>query len=165
MSFDVNANTGTQWFFQNFITGSFMAVDNLTNIVNAVEDPSAIRYVTKSGSSGKLTVGSPQIADQVVAAYKLYTGQAGAANATDPISISAQNLKDAVSCMPVLSSTPSTAVIGSHSSGDVPAANTGFMANIQAKTGLPSIVIWIIFIGGAIFIIPKIWKKLRGGRR
>lgn len=144
------SDAGSKWFHDNFLqTGR---IDTVTDMIVAAEDPLSIRIVTATGS-GKLVIGDPTTVQQVVAAWKLYSGQVGASNPSDPISASVNNLVKS-----------STAAAGSTAIATTDKAKDA-VNSVAVKTGLPIWLVWVGVIVIAWFVIKWIWKKIRRRRR
>lgn len=144
------SDAGSKWLLDNFITTGRIA--NITDMIVAAEDPLSVRVVTATGS-GKLVIGDPTTVQQVVQAYKLWSGQVGATNPSDPISASVNNLV-----------TSSTAAAGATATATTDKAKDA-VNNVAVKTGLPIWLVWIGVIVIAWFVIKWIWKKIRRRRR
>lgn len=145
------SDAGSKWLLDNFITTG--RINNVTDIIVAAEDPTSVRIVTSTGS-GKLVIGDPTTVNQVVQAYKLWSGQVGASNPTDPISASVNNL--------ITGAAPST---GSTAVNTATADASKVVSNISTKTGLPSWLVGIGLIVVLFFVIRWIWRKVKRMRR
>jgi hypothetical protein len=82
----VTTSTGADWYNANFTAKNIVA-SNMTSDGNG-----GLTISYPNGTVQKTGAGSEQRAQEIIAAWKSSTGQAGASNPSDPISVSANNL-------------------------------------------------------------------------
>lgn len=129
--------SGADWYYANF-TAKNVVASNMSSDGNG-----GLTIIYPNGTTQKTGAGTEQRAQEIIAAWRASTGQAGATNPTDPISISANNL---------VKQTIATA--------------SNITTPLNEKTGMSwPWYIWGIVIVVGFFVLRLIYRKLFKRRR